>query len=161
MKLDIDLATLKPSELICLALTEARIVEASPTNWLCMDLWVHDFGSYCKTCLAGAIMFRHTRIPTGSKRSLQPTAYDNVTLRRLLAIDKFREGAIEDSLELCDVSSLKLEAACPKMEKPMADAWVFFQPYDEPKEDEDGELDHDHVFGFMDEIASILAAEDL
>jgi hypothetical protein len=161
MKLDINLATLKPSELIRLALEEARIVEASPTNWLCMDLWVHDFGSYCKVCLAGAIMLRHTKYPSGVKRSVQPTDYDGNTLRRLIAIDKFREGKIEDGLELCGVTSLKMEAACPKMEKPMSDAWVFFQPYDEPEEDEDGELDHDHVFAFMEEIASILETEDL
>lgn len=161
MKLDVDITKLKPSELIRLALEEARIVEASENDRLCMDLWVVDFGSYCKTCLAGAIMFRHTRAVSGEKRSLLPTVYDRHTMLRLMAINAFCQGRIEDALEQCDVKPSKLEEACPRLEAPMAEAWEAYRPGLDVEDDEDDEPDHDYVFEFMEEIARLLALEGL
>jgi hypothetical protein len=82
----------KPSELILLALADLVKVERSKNYVVDMGTFhtKYDDDEPCHVCLAGAVMAKSLSIP--SDVFVAPRDFESDTKRKLLALDRFRQG---------------------------------------------------------------------
>ena len=95
----IDLASLSPSALLLLAITDLARCELDPNYVIQMFTW-HSPRSYysnaCSVCLAGAVMAQSLNTPLRERR--RPADFDEHTANSLKALDWFRLGYLRYGL---------------------------------------------------------------
>lgn len=89
----------KPSDLIELALTDLEKCESDPYYEIDMGSWHHPEDGKCLVCLAGAVMAQSLGDNPKKVSSLARwRVRDEVTARKLSALDYFRSGGIAGGL---------------------------------------------------------------
>lgn len=93
----------KPSDLIELALADLAAVEADGRYKVHMNMWHEPRSGFCAVCFAGSVMAK--TLGTNPGKCTAPIDYDENTRDKLVALDGFREGYIEDGLSYMGIDS--------------------------------------------------------
>ena len=96
---EIDITSLKPSELLFQAMEDLSLCEDDPTYEISMGSWHQPLsgqGASCGVCLAGAVMAKTLNV--SYFRSTKPDYFDSGTERALDALDEFRCGWVCNAL---------------------------------------------------------------
>lgn len=109
MTTKLDIAKLKPSELIRAALVDLQACVQDPRYVVNMEDW-HEpgYGGPCQVCLAGAVMAKSLRADVSDTAG--PYAFPELIRARLRALDSFREGCVLSGLKLCGCSAAESQA---------------------------------------------------
>lgn len=96
----INIVSLKPSELIRVALADLEAVEKDPVYIVDMRIWHGNYkgvsGDYCAVCLGGAVMAKS--LGADPYNNLVPDDFEEEIAFRLAALDSFRQGLINKAL---------------------------------------------------------------
>ncbi len=114
IKTDVKLPDV-PSELINLAMDDFEKCLSMPDKYrIDMDVWYSKSGedqSICEVCLAGSVMCQTLSPDTVDDVKIgdfSPCKYDDADLvSKLQALDKFREGNVDNGLYMLDKTSSK------------------------------------------------------
>ena len=83
----------RPSELLQLALDDLRKCEADPRFVIDMRYWLVAKTNTCHVCLAGSVMAQS--LGANVEFDCSPGSFDRDTLKKLMALNYFRQGCIQ------------------------------------------------------------------
>jgi hypothetical protein len=101
----------KPSKLIRVALKDLRLVERSKTYDIDMGVYhspkvdsnTGQDIEVCRVCFAGSVIAKTFKADPGLVLGPGSPIFDKITSKKLMALDRFREGKIVDAFELMKI----------------------------------------------------------